>query len=174
MGYRTGTRPRTPSLSTPGSTPGFPSWVRTLSGVLSSLQHTVVLTLLPLREEVGDALSHHPPQASHCSQQLAPFRPVSTQNIGAMGAGSSHPPLPPPPLPLSLPLLPHALSHYSFLLQVFSKETMEAFVVRHILPKLAYCLQTISINPHHQDIGKSYTLSTVLCVPSIPPGGYSS
>ena len=30
---------------------------------------------------------------------------------------------------------------------------MEAFVVRHILPKLAYCLQTMSINPQHQDIG---------------------
>jgi tuftelin-interacting protein 11 len=37
--------------------------------------------------------------------------------------------------------------------QVFSKETMEAFVVRHILPKLGYCLQTLAINPHHQDIG---------------------
>ncbi|CAI8029156.1 Tuftelin-interacting protein 11 [Geodia barretti] len=36
--------------------------------------------------------------------------------------------------------------------QVFSKETMEAFVVRHILPKLAYCIQTMAINPHSQDI----------------------
>jgi tuftelin-interacting protein 11 len=36
--------------------------------------------------------------------------------------------------------------------QVFSKETMEAFVVRHILPKLAYCIQTMTINPHNQDI----------------------
>jgi tuftelin-interacting protein 11 len=37
--------------------------------------------------------------------------------------------------------------------QVFSMETMEAFVVRHILPKLAYCVQTMAINPHNQDIG---------------------
>ena len=31
---------------------------------------------------------------------------------------------------------------------------MEAFVVRHILPKLAYCIQTMAINPHNQDISK--------------------
>lgn len=32
---------------------------------------------------------------------------------------------------------------------------MEAFVVRAILPKLAYCLQLeLRINPHQQDIGE--------------------
>ena len=60
-------------------------------------------------------------------------------------------------LPLSLLFLILTLIEdtASLCLQVFSKETMEAFVVRHILPKLAYCLQSMPINPHHQDIGES-------------------
>ena len=37
--------------------------------------------------------------------------------------------------------------------QVFSPETMEAFLARTIVPKLAYCLQSLPITPHQQEIG---------------------
>ena len=44
------------------------------------------------------------------------------------------------------------LDHAS--LQVFTPQVMESFVVRTILPKLAYCLQVeLQINPHQQKIG---------------------
>ena len=52
------------------------------------------------------------------------------------------------PLPLSCFLL------LSFIpSQVFSPETMEAFLARTIVPKLAYCLQSLPITPHQQEIG---------------------
>ena len=48
---------------------------------------------------------------------------------------------------------------------------MEAFVVRTILPKLAYCLQVeLRINPHQQDISKDTPPCTVCNIlPSFPP-----
>ena len=38
--------------------------------------------------------------------------------------------------------------------QVFSRQSMEMFLVRTILPKLAYCLQMeLHVNPQRQEIG---------------------
>ena len=43
--------------------------------------------------------------------------------------------------------------HFPF--QVFSHQSMEMFLVRTILPKLAFCLQMeLLINPQRQEIGK--------------------
>ena len=54
------------------------------------------------REKVGAALPDHPSQASHCPQQLAPFRPVCPQDSGALGPGTYNLSTPPRyPLPLS-------------------------------------------------------------------------
>lgn len=36
--------------------------------------------------------------------------------------------------------------------RVFSQGTMEAFVIRNIVPKLAVCLQELVINPYHQQL----------------------
>ena len=47
-------------------------------------------------------------------------------------------------------------------MQVFSPEVMEVFLVRTVLPKLAYCLQTLVINPKQQQIGTLLYLPTYL------------
>ena len=38
--------------------------------------------------------------------------------------------------------------------QVFSKGTMDAFILRSIYPKLSQCLSEFIINPHQQHLGK--------------------
>lgn len=34
--------------------------------------------------------------------------------------------------------------------------TFVAFLVKHIVPKLQFCMQTLVINPHQQHLGKFY------------------
>ena len=38
--------------------------------------------------------------------------------------------------------------------QVFSKGTMDAFILRSIYPKLSQCLSEFIINPHQQHLGR--------------------
>eukprot|EP00731_Ephydatia_muelleri_P015721 Em0009g145a len=45
---------------------------------------------------------------------------------------------------------------------VLTREAMEVFLVRTILPKLAYCLDTLVINPHQQQIGTCMPIHKVL------------
>ena len=46
-----------------------------------------------------------------------------------------------------------SLAHTLFS-QVFPPESMEVFLLRTIVPKLAACLQALPINPQEQQIGK--------------------
>ena len=46
--------------------------------------------------------------------------------------------------------------------QVFTPEVMEAFLARTVVPKLAYCLQSLVINPQDEHIGLSSSSSVIL------------